>query len=333
MSTSDWQMAKVSDPDIINLAVGEPHFLQNELRRSAIPAACTATLSGLEYPPFGGNPALIAAIKRLPLCGGYDHVVITNGAKQAISAALYAASEVRRAKRLVHAAPHWPSYPTLAFQSGMQFSAIGSGADTVVAITSPNNPDGHQVGRESCYLWDAAYASALYGYNGELLNADVMVISLAKMLGVSGLRVGAALTNDADLARSMAYFVEISTSGVATTAQEQCTAFLQYLETPHGGMEFSEVTDRARKTLEKNRCFFEEYVRPYCEFAAYQHGMFAWFRPTSDLDFNSVLREAKVRLVDGDACGMPGWYRMSLGIDTENFATAVRAISNAIIHK
>jgi aspartate/methionine/tyrosine aminotransferase len=322
-------MAKVTDPNIINLAVGEPYFLQNALRQSNILDKCTVRLSGLEYPPFGGEPKLIEAIKRLPNFGDYKHVVITNGAKQAISAALYAATEVRHAKRLVHSAPYWPSYPTLAYQCGLQFSEIGSGLDTVVAITSPNNPDGMQVSEQKCYIWDAAYASPLYGYKGDHPTAEVAIVSLAKSLGISGLRIGAALTNDDVLAKYMAYFVEISTSGVSTTAQEQCTMLIKHILSD-GSDEFASVIERARSTLSNNRSLFRQVLLPICDEAKFSHGMFAWFKPNNKVEFSNILEHAGVRVVDGGACGVQGWFRMSLGLDINAFTAAIEAISTHI---
>jgi aspartate/methionine/tyrosine aminotransferase len=320
-------MAKISDPNAINLAVSEPRFLQEELLKSSILSSCTAPLTDLEYPPFGGVPGLIEAVRQIDLVKSYKHIVITNGAKQAILAALYVAGEVRRAKRLVHRAPYWPSYPTLAYQIGLQFSSEGEGESTVVAITSPNNPDGTQFADTKCYLWDAAYASPLYGFNGATPDCDVVVLSFAKLFGISGLRVGLAASNDGNLAESMAYYVEISTSGVSITSQNQCTKLINYIHTPQGNMEFNAILNSAADTLSQNRLTFENLIAPQCESWVAKSGMFAWFKPLRAAAFERSLMESKVRLVDGEACGMPGWFRMSLGVDTETFGAASRAIA------
>src|SRR6266436_3163790 len=102
----DMQLARGVNDGWHNLAIGEPHILQRNL---VLPSRKT-TRGENQYPAPQGDPLLIKEIQNLNpgLC-----VVITNGAKQALSAALFALHDATK-HGVYHSAPYWPSFPTLA---------------------------------------------------------------------------------------------------------------------------------------------------------------------------------------------------------------------------
>jgi aspartate/methionine/tyrosine aminotransferase len=331
MENHDLQMAKNSDPGTINLAVGEPYFLQYHLYNRSIfteELGAGLRLAETAYPPFGGNPKLIDLIKT-HLAPGYKHIIITNGARQGILAALYAAREVLEFKAVYHEAPYWPSYPMLAKQIGLEFNSKTTPHASAMCITTPNNPDGSQTfdSTSMYYLWDAAYAHSVYGYRGNVPRHNVAVFSCAKTLGLSGLRIGFVATNDDELAKSMTYYVEIATSGVSIASQ---LILIRLLEAQHG---YSHETDRlynsARQCLLNNAESFEKLIAPFCtKVSDLRSGMFAWFQPADLERFNMATVESKIKLVTGVACGgAPEQFRMSLGIKASEFHQAMLVLN------
>src|ERR1039457_3389810 len=88
-----------TDTSVFNLAVGEPFFLHEHLRGFTEAAAvCGPYL----YPQSRGEPELLKELERR-----YQgmHVVVCNGAKQAISAAMAAYSEVYGRSCATHPVP------------------------------------------------------------------------------------------------------------------------------------------------------------------------------------------------------------------------------------
>lgn len=327
MANHDWQMAKSSEPGTINLAVGEPLFLQHHLYHRTVLSDELGTglrFAETAYPPFGGDPRLTELIKK-HLAPNYDHIIITNGAKQGILAAFYAAREVLGFKAVYHQAPHWPSYPTLAKQIGLEFNSETTPFASAMCITTPNNPDGNQDYNPIAdyYLWDAAYAHAVYGYRGLAPKYSIAVFSCAKTLGVSGLRIGFVATNNAELAKSMAYYVEIATSGVSIASQLILSRLLEAVE--GYTQQVDKLYSSARQCLISNAESFDKLVAPFCtKVSDLRSGMFAWFQPANLERFNMAIAASKIKLVTGEACGgSHGYFRMSLGLKAPEFHQAM----------
>ncbi len=306
----DKQMVRTQGGDSFNLAVGEPFFIHSGRTRPE---------PWLRYPQYQGQPELLEELKKKH--PGL-HVVVANGAKQAILATLYAYQLGRHfPNEIFHEAPHWPSYPTLAKLSGGSFFChryYPSVEGTVTVITSPNNPDSRTFkDGDECHIWDAAYAHEVYGWNGKAPKHEVSIWSAAKLFGVSGLRVGWLVTANDRIAELAADYVEKTTSGVNVEAQLRVAEILTEIrENPE---EVKDHYKEARQRLYENGYIFNQTVAPYClqiaGLPATDVGMFAWFQPDMNtLKFKDALAEAKILLVSGTACGMDdSWFRMSLG--------------------
>ncbi len=331
----DLQMARGAADGETNLAIGEPFFLQELLLRYMRVQGISKALT---YPRIGGEPELLEELHRqLPQ---YQHIIVTNGAKQAIEAAFFAFRTVEKKSSVFHQAPYWPSYPTLAKSQGLGFNDAAPYEAQIFTVTSPNNPDGAQftLMKRMPDLWDAAYAQPLYGYHGVPPPHRVAIFSAAKQLGLSGLRVGWLATNDSLLASAAAYFVEITTSGVSIPSQMHLAGCLKAFRDPNQLGELTERSFEARAALMTNGNSFNELVHDMTQTTRGVpldgSGMFAWSKARDSERFGRALKAAKVKVVTGDACGQyePGWFRMSMGNIPEVTLQALQRLREAYYH-
>lgn len=330
----DLQMARGAADGGYNLAIGEPYFMQELLLKHV--RVTSDHSKPLRYPAIGGEPELIESLHRLH--PEYSHIVVTTGAKQGIEACLYALAESEGRRSVFHAAPYWPSYPTLAQKQGLEFNPRHPNlAEEIFVVTSPNNPDGKQrvLFKRHPDIWDAVYASPIYGYWGEAPPHRMAIFSAAKYLGLSGIRVGWVGTNEPELAAKISYFVEISTSGVAVNSQMWLHGCLQALREPSQIARLTEAHLEARAALILNGNTFNELLSAIVEdvsgVPSRGEGMFAWFKAKDPDQFVRAMSISKVRLVTGEACGekRPGYYRMSMGQMPEYTREALTALRNA----
>jgi aspartate/methionine/tyrosine aminotransferase len=291
-----------------NLAIGEPIFLQDTL-----PWAQAVCPEGpFQYPHVGGEPELLKELQR---AHKGMHVVVTVGAKQAISAVLYAYRELYGAMSAVHGAPYWPSYPYLIEGEGLTHSRLNTIKTQLRIGTLINNPDG-VVHRAPTELLDCAYAHYVYGWDGQLPPHEVAVYSAAKLFGLSGLRVGWIVTADAAIAAKVSEYVERFTSGVCVTAQRHVASVLRFVRVAD---DHHILYAKAREVLLANGEIFRKHlgdlVETYSGVPRDGSGMFAWFKVRDDEKFKSAFATSKVLVISGASCGVqePGWYRMSMG--------------------
>lgn len=328
---NDMEIARgTTDGD--NLAIGEPYLVERELQLRSLPYPYPS-----RYPSSVGEEGLLDELR--PYYAG-RHVVVANGAKQALLAAFYAYWALGRVNAVYHEPPYWPSYPTLAKLSGLDFKSTDLVPDfktDLHCITSPNNPDGRQITEEqACDIWDAAYASPIYNWNGVAPDATTIVTSMSKLFGLPGMRVGWLATKSAGVAHYAAQYVEITTSGVCTMAQESAAGVLRWVrDNPDHMRQRAEVASRL---IQANGATFNAMLSPYCSFTSGVpsdgNGMFAWFKLLDDFAevFPTALKRAGVTLVSGKACGVdvPGFWRMNMALDNQVTAAALARIVEAL---
>ena len=333
MSQADMQLVRDSVPGGFNLAVGEPYFLQ-AVYSGFYPRYFDGKLT---YPLLRGDPELLEMLSRRT--SGH-HVVITNGAKQALLAACYAL-QIQRDKddsnphdflQLHHPAPYWPTYPTIADLSGLGFTSRGPAKNTLNVITGPNNPDGDLgIDRTTTHwdIWDAAYAHRIYGWDYIVPWHKVSVWSAAKLFGPSGYRIGWLATPDPELAELAGQYVEKTTSGVANPSQAFLKQLMRNLDSVSPEEEGRMVMS-ARDLLLKTNEAFMRLSKHFLEikgFSDTRQGMFAWVRAKNPNRFKELLGKAKVKVVGGTFCGgQDDWFRVSLGVMPNVMHEAVRAI-------
>lgn len=324
----DMQIARTTERGWHNLAIGEPHFLQAEMA-PLYPEF--AELTSVEYPPCDGDLSLRNAVSS-PL---HPYVVVANGAKQAIAAAVYAMAQETDVEAVGSPAPYWPTFRTIATAAGMMWSE----RPDIQILAWPNNP----LGSPMKYLmdsrtepgvrriWDAVYASAVYGWRGEAPLAEVKVGSASKTYGLSGIRLGWAAFHKESTAKLAAQYLETTTSGVSVLAQNYFLRFLKKQQI-HPKL-FEKAWVDAAAALKTNADTFLELSDELDDIKgapAGDGGMFAFFKPKDKAYFDTVLHRAKVKVLDGEACGSPGYIRMSLGLEVRNFQKAIDAIKRAL---
>jgi aspartate/methionine/tyrosine aminotransferase len=320
-----------SQEDGFNLALGEPFFLSDAL-------AWTNYLKvngPYYYPLFGGNKDLL---EELQLIYPGKFVVVTNGAKQAIAASLYAFKEVENYTFAHVPAPYWVSYPTMIKSAGMSMEQINQQRELHKFLkidTALNNPDG-RIATDEVDLLDCAYAHSVYNYDVKSMPKHrVSIWSAAKLFGLSGLRVGWAAFDDPELAKKAALFVEITTSGVSAISQQYMTNVLK--RTRLYPDEMKQLYSDARKTLQYNADMFNDVVAKHCSIvkgaSTDRRGMFAYFKIDDYARFDKALKTAKLLVVSGNACGEKelGWYRMSMGHRSEHTEQALESLRTQLL--
>jgi len=135
--------------------------------------------------------------------------------------------------------------------------------------------------------------------------------------------VGWLVTQNPEIAKLAARYVEQTTSGVATTSQYHVAATMRNVE----GVQHRVKRD-FRVQLFANRAVFFGYLEDHIEdhSADFDNGMFAWFKPKDPAAFKAAIDKLKILMVDGAACGCPGFYRASLGLTNAKFHSAVLSL-------
>jgi aspartate/methionine/tyrosine aminotransferase len=319
---NDLQMVRGNVEGGFNLALGEPVLLQKHL---AFPEFVSN--GPYEYPTLDGNPALVEELLKLHPEAKY--VVITNGAKQAILAAFYAFRETQGKRAVQHKAPYWPSYPTLAGMSGgMGLYTNRATASDISVITAPNNPDGRNVAPgASCDVWDAVYAHSLYGWDGVEPYYGVRIGSASKLLGLSGVRIGWAITNDRKMADIMRRYVEFTTSGVSQLSQDYLLMAIQTLNQHNPVTAFAAARQDMRANADVFLRLFEKDMDFIGGVPTTGLGMFAWVAPRDPTGFAEACAKARVAVVTGTACGTSDrWFRLNMCAGRRHTERALQAI-------
>lgn len=328
MTAADMQLVRDHVPGGFNLAVGEPFFLQ-QVYGKLYPRMVYGKMT---YPVLNGEPDLLNLLKAR-FSG--QHVVVTNGAKQAILACAYALRVKYNKTFMAHEAPYWPTYPTMADMSKLGFApGQFEGVKALRVITAPNNPDGSlsTMPLMEYDIWDAAYASPIYGWDNIVPWHKMSVWSAAKLFGPSGYRIGWLATGDAHLAQLASEYVEKTTSGVSLPSQRLLYGLLFNLNTlSHAERQGYEAEARAL-LMETSRAFMRlsPFFTEVRGFPATGTGMFAWVRARDPEDFSKLMAKASVKVVNGQFCGGdPDWFRISLGVLPETMQAAIQAIEEA----
>jgi histidinol-phosphate/aromatic aminotransferase/cobyric acid decarboxylase-like protein len=164
----------VLKPDWIDLSVGEPHLIREILLEEVDVNKCFPKLESEDftYPSPCGYDKLVEYLET-------KHgapVVITNGAKQGLGAAIYAAKQMG-ACRIWTPSPYWALLPPLFDLHGLKMTNTtlpnrDDDNDVACLVVSPNNPDGKVSNmilnqnvcnyRGSLLIHDAAYYTPIY---------------------------------------------------------------------------------------------------------------------------------------------------------------------------
>lgn len=329
----DAKLQKVNlGPDWIDLSFGEPKVVMQalfrQLNRFGDPFKMPTLydLPKWEYQPAAGKPDLVSLLEEKYS----ERVVVCNGAKQALAAAIYAFKR-NGCSRLYFGKPYYPANPSIA-----ESIAIGR-SDTEVdsdcnLITSPNNPDGEYIKAvdivsSQCRkptIHDAAYYTEVYLPDNEITLplGHVQIFSMSKMYGLSGLRIGYAVCHSEKYYKDMVNYMELTTAGVSAASQDIARNIeLFFKENPSY---YKDFVKEARNSLiaareELKNLDPEVLVVEPCA----SNSMFAWCKIGPKLD----NKAAKVHILEGTLFGKPGYMRMNIAHPPEIISEAVSRLN------
>jgi len=296
--------------DVIGFGAGEPDFPTPEHIVAAAADACSSPANH-HYTATGGLPELREAIAGATLnTSGLDvspaHVLVTNGAKQAVYEAF--ATILDPGDEVLVPAPYWTTYPeAIALAGGVpvpvptdEASGFHLGVDAleaawtpatkVLLFVSPNNPTGAVSTRDEVAaigewaqakgLWvvaDEIYEHLTYGgrkahsmpvVTPGLVDRAIVINGVAKTYAMTGWRVG-WMIGPPDVIAAATNLQSHATSNVANVSQQ---AALAALEGGLGAVEaMRSVFDRRRETMHRmlNECEGVTCVEPEGAFYAF----------------------------------------------------------------
>lgn len=262
------------------------------------------------YPPHEGDPNLIAEIKKLIARltnKDYKHVIITNGATNAICAALSAMSpsEIFINDRF------FSLYPGIAaqFTKNVHFlniknSTLQNSDNSVAIVDNPSNPRGeiisniHSVPTNKLgVIWDAAYWSPTYVPNlnsRSILPHDVMVGSISKLTGINGIRIGWFATDDDELYKKAAEYITLTLCGVSALSQDLAYSILKHVNMEKFYAESAQLIQDNKNEMAKLSQLFNGQQVP-------EIGMFIYWQ--ADKELINKINNLGVTFTSGTSVG------------------------------
>lgn len=343
---------------IINFSVGEPDFPTPEY-------ICEAAKRAIDdgwtrYTPVAGVPELREAIAKVTsetrgVDIGADQVIVTAGAKQAISSSLFA--QVDRGDEVLVPSPYWVSYPemvracegTPVIVPGTADAAKVTPADLEPSVSprtvglilnSPNNPTGSVYSVEEVRalvdfardhdLWvlsDEIYESFTYGvpfasaYGPDTTESVILAHGLSKTFAMTGWRIGWAIA-DPRLVAVLTRFQSHTSSNPTAVSQ---AAALAALTGPAEAFvtkmveEFGARRDAAcRAASEVPGVRFDPPMGAFYLWLDIRELLGVGAGPKTARDFClAALDGAGFAAVPGEAFGAPGMMRISFACSVE----------------
>lgn len=332
----DIWLANNNNPgDWLDLSIGEPKSLANILSK-IYKIECNNFIDKKlwEYQRPNGYPELVAELERRHGA----KVVITNGAKQALAASLYALKK-HGASNVGMRLPFWTLIPPLAEHTGLEVKHASPGDDLTgidsYMLVAPNNPDGYCLYdnnfEKECkakgipLVHDGAYYTEVYVPGARPIKGDMQIFSISKMYGLSGLRIGYIVCHDKKYYNDLTWYMETFTVGVSTVSQCILLDILKREnEMPELKKLFEEKAQNELSACKNALLQLNQSVIDVPDNIVNVKGMFAWVRVLRP----DIVDKAKVKLIDGKLFGCPGMARMNLGVGFETINEMVRRINS-----
>ena len=347
---------------VVHLGAGEP---KNKAPIGAILSAAAKLNAGdVKYTPTDGIPALKKAVIRFTeeqynKVVGYDNVIVSQGAKQALFNLLYALLNPQ--DEVIIFAPYWVSYPEMikmvygvpvvvtpedgSFHPTMKdLEAAVSSYTRVIIVNSPNNPSGIMyrpefIGevvefceKKGIYLvmddiynklvFDGKTAVSPYSFTSKDIESTkvITINGISKLYGMTGFRVGWAVAPKE--------LVTIMTNVQAQTTS--CTSVLLQAAAEGALTGIQSAVETLRMTLENNRNVMMQELNSFNGIKTVKpDGTYYCLPDFRAYSKNSVelsqflLKKALVVTVPGKEFGMEGYLRLS-------YATTVKDVKQGI---
>ncbi len=357
---------KAAGKPVVHLGGGEPTYPAPQAAVDAI--IQKANSRKIKYTPSSGTPALKQAVLKYTKQHyahefEISNVLICAGAKQALFNFLLAA--INPGDEVVFAAPFWVSYPEMVKLAGGKPVVVKptqglrvSAEEIIKAVTprtkaiilnSPCNPAGHILSadfiqkivefaeqKQIFLVMDDIYHQLVFdgaktpnpcAYAKDFNNL-VIINGVSKLYGLTGLRIGWAVSANKDLIAAMGRMQAQSTSCNCDLSECAATAVL------NGPQDC--VQDLCAVLQENRDILLEELAKiphihvekPQATF--YSFVDFSYYNKDSNALAAYLLEKVLVAVVPGAAFGAEGYLRISFCADKTAIIEGVRRIAEAL---
>ncbi len=282
------------------------------------------------YAAPGGLPALREAIAGLYPGLSAEHIVVTNGASEALAATAFAL--VRRGERVSAGQEIYPSFRETAIRLGALLSAARA---SLVAVNNPTIPHGRLMDLNPLIasieaeggrlVADEVYLDLRAGGPGmpaaSVSTSAISIGDLSKPLGLGGLRIGWAACRDEAVVEAISRSVQLLSGGPSNLAMDAALAAVR----DYG----PRLAARCAAAAANAPLVFAALEEAGWVFQPPDAGWTFLARPPSPIR-PSQLRELEAAgffLVPGSAFGAPGGYRVSVFAPAQPLRTAIQRAS------
>lgn len=357
---------KAAGKPVIHLGGGEPTYPAPKSAVEAI--IQKANSRQIKYTPSSGTPELKQAVLNYTQAHYQHHfdlknVLISAGAKQALFNFLLAAVET--GDEVVFPAPFWVSYPEMVKlaggtpvivkpQQGLRVTAeeimnAVTPRTKAVIINSPCNPAGHIFSAEFIQkivkfaeekqiflvmddiyhqlVFDGAKVPNPCAYASDFNNL-VLINGVSKLYGLTGLRIGWAVSENKDLIAAMGKMQAQSTScnsdlsevaaAAALNGPQACVQELRTILEDNRNTLLAELAKIPHLHVEKPQGTFYSFVDA------------SYYSKDSNALAAYLLDKALVAVVPGASFGAEGYLRISFCADKSAIIEGVRRIAEAL---
>ena len=357
---------KEAGEPVIHLGGGEPTFPAPHSAVEAI--IKKAQSGRIKYTPATGTPDLKRAVSSYHLsqygqAAAPNEVIISAGAKQALFNFLLAATE--EGDEVIFPAPYWVSYPEMVKLAGatpvIVHAKEGLHVSTedifnrvtprtkAILLNSPSNPSGHIFSadfvrevvefaeqKQIFLVMDDIYRQLVFdgaktpnpcAYVKEGKNL-VIINGVSKLYGLTGLRIGWAVSRNTDLIAAMGRMQAQSTScnsdlsetaaAAALNGDQSCVRELCAVLEDNRNTLLAEVAQIPHLRVEKPQGTFYSFID------------FSHYNSDSNALASYLLEKALVAVVPGKAFGAEGYLRISFCADKGSITEGIRRIRWAL---
>lgn len=312
--------------EVYDLSWGDPFIVRQALTETLGQDCKFGAIyyNKMSYPPHIGTPILIEKLKDMAQRqSGHrpKHLVVTCGATGAINAALYALKD-KKIDLVKSNRRYYPFYPSIIGMADMVMVHQNNSSildHYTSLIDSPSAPEGLVFPFKEADIWDAAYASKTYTMGGHTPKKwKIMCGSLSKTLGLAGLRLGWASTDNDELGVRIVNHVTASCAGMSSLSMAVAEETLECLDQDRFEARSTGYLDNNREEMQKVLTRFGQGDVP-CR------GMFAIIELGKPE--RRALERAGVKWLPGSSWGEDSsWARLSLGQTREVIRSAVKGI-------